>query len=165
MNRDPASVSIRRMAPDDVQWAMQLALSSPLAPHWTVDAWRTAIHPEATPQRIALVAEIQMTSGREIAVESRVALAVASLVQPEAELETIVVIPSVQRQGVGRAIFIALADELKAANVTEVTLEVRGSNHQALALYAALGFARTRRRVGYYTDPKEDAAIMRLRLS
>jgi len=89
---------------------------------------------------------------------------VASLVPPQAELESIAVDPEFQRRGVARGLFAALASELGPAQVTEVILESRVSNSLALALYAGLGFAEIGRRPRYYADPIEDAVLMRLRL-
>jgi ribosomal-protein-alanine N-acetyltransferase len=41
-----------------------------------------------------------------------------------------------------------------------VFLEVRESNHPALALYGALGFVELDRRKRYYADTDEDAVVM-----
>jgi ribosomal-protein-alanine N-acetyltransferase len=41
-----------------------------------------------------------------------------------------------------------------------MTLEVRASNHGAMALYERLGFKVIGRRRGYYTDDGEDAVVM-----
>ncbi len=90
--------------------------------------------------------------------------AVASLLPPEAELETIAVAATAQRHGLARRLFAELATELAKAQIAEVNLEVRASNQPALELYRRLGFAETGRRVRYYHDPVEDAVLMRLRL-
>jgi len=91
--------------------------------------------------------------------------AVASLLPPQAELETIAVAPESQQLGLGERIFQALAAELKAAGVSELQLEVRASNHPALAFYRALGFVKTSLRPSYYADPIEDAVLMHLPLA
>ena len=57
-----------------------------------------------------------------------------------------------------------MAQELIAAQITDVLLEVRASNAAALAVYRALGFAATGRRPRYYADPPEDALLLQLRL-
>jgi ribosomal-protein-alanine N-acetyltransferase len=57
-----------------------------------------------------------------------------------------------------------MAEELRAALVKEVVLEVRASNHPALALYRRLGFVESGRRKDYYQIPVEDALLMRLGL-
>ena len=41
-----------------------------------------------------------------------------------------------------------------------LTLEVRASNYDAIALYGSRGFRSAGRRKNYYEHPKEDAIIM-----
>ena len=90
--------------------------------------------------------------------------AVAALLPPQAELETIAVAAEGQRRGVGGRLFAELLALLRAEQVTEVILEVRASNQAALGLYQALGFLESGRRTSYYADPHEDAVLMGLRL-
>jgi len=66
--------------------------------------------------------------------------------------------------GLGRTLFDALVKELRAADVAEIVLEVRASNHDALAFYRSAGFSQTGLRRAYYVDPIEDASLMRFRL-
>jgi ribosomal-protein-alanine N-acetyltransferase len=146
------------MAPADLDRVIELALSLPQAPQWPRSAYLAALDPEAAPPRIALVAEDEETGAVQ-------GFAVASLLPPQAELETIAVTPENQRRGVASRIFIAMADELRKALVTEVLLEVRASNSPALAFYRAQGFAITGRRPRYYADPIEDAVLLELRLA
>jgi ribosomal-protein-alanine acetyltransferase len=90
--------------------------------------------------------------------------AIAGVVVPEAELETIAITPERQRCGLGVLLLRALADELRKELVRELRLEVRASNHMALGFYSAQGFEETARRPRYYADPEEDAVLMRLTL-
>ena len=53
-----------------------------------------------------------------------------------------------QRRGLGRKLFDALANELRTEGVIEITLEVRASNHAALAFYRRAGFGQTCTRPG-----------------
>ena len=46
-----------------------------------------------------------------------------------------------------------------------IVLEVRPSNHQAIALYESFNFRVTGRRRGYYYDTGEDALVMETRLA
>jgi ribosomal-protein-alanine N-acetyltransferase len=150
------------MTADDLGRVLAIARELPQAPHWPQSAWLNAINsqfePESTPHRIALVAadpQAGLIAG----------FAVASLLPPQAELETIAVVPEMQRRGLGERIFQALAAELKAAGVGELQLEVRASNRPARAFYRVLGFVQTGLRVGYYADPIEDAVLMHLPLA
>lgn len=153
---DPA-LKIRRMKASDVDRVTGLAAAINGAPQWPRAAYITAIAGEATPSRVALVAE-------ELPSETLLGFVVAMVLAPEAELETIAVASSGQRRRIGRRLFAALTAELSASGVTDVHLEVRCSNHQALAFYAALGFVETGRRPRYYTGPIEDAVLLRFQL-
>ncbi len=146
------------MAAADIDRVIELALGMEQAPHWPRLAYVAALDPEAEPPRIALVAEDMEAGGVQ-------GFAVASLVPPQAELETIAVAAEVRRRGVARRILIAITEELRAAKVTEVLLEVRASNLPALAFYRAQGFEITGRRPRYYADPIEDAVLLELHLA
>ena len=151
-------VRVRRMTPADLDRVMEIAQSLKDAPNWPQSAYETALDPQSAPQRIALVAE--GVEAGEVA-----GFAVASVLPPQAELETIAVAAEAQRRGVGRILFAALAEELGIAPVQELFLEVRASNAPALALYRSLGFRETGRRPRYYVDPVEDALLLTLRLA
>ena len=66
----------------------------------------------------------------------------------EADMMNLAVSPAYRRQGLGRALVLALCD----------------SNAPAAALYASLGFAQIGLRKNYYQHPKEDARILRKEL-
>jgi ribosomal-protein-alanine N-acetyltransferase len=150
-------VEIRRMGLADLARVMEIARSLKEAPHWPRQAYLAALNPGSTPRRIALVAANPETG-------TVAGFAVASLLEPQGELETIAVAADGQRRGMGRRLMEALAEELKAAGVRRIFLEARASNGAAEGLYRALGFSETGRRRGYYADPVEDAVLMSLRL-
>jgi ribosomal-protein-alanine N-acetyltransferase len=89
---------------------------------------------------------------------------VASLLPPEAELETIAVAKEGQRHGIASLLLRALIQELEAERVSRLALEVRASNQAALRFYQARGFKQTGRRPRYYADPEEDAVLLELTL-
>jgi [ribosomal protein S18]-alanine N-acetyltransferase len=153
---DPAiEFFIRPMAPGDLDRVFEIADFLPEAPQWPKSAYEAALDPDAIPNRIALVATTP--SSRE-----PVAFAVASLVLAQAELESIVVAGDYQRQGLGRQLFEAVTGLLRSAGAKKLALEVRASNHAALAFYLSLGFTRAGLRPRYYVDPIEDAVLMEL---
>jgi ribosomal-protein-alanine N-acetyltransferase len=157
---DPAAFQaarIRCMTAEDLDRVMEIAASLKNSPQWPPAAYRAALEQDAAPRRIALV-----TDGGQA---GKVAgLAVASLIPPQAELETIAIDTHFQRCGLARGLFAELAGKLRLAGVTEVILEVRASNEPALRLYRRLGFVETGRRPGYYQAPEDDAVLMRLGL-
>jgi ribosomal-protein-alanine acetyltransferase len=94
-----------------------------------------------------------------------VGFAVVVVVAGEAELESIAVVESGQRRGVGSRLLRALVRELRTQQVGSLNLEVRASNRRAIRFYSAQGFGETGRRERYYAVPEEDAVLMRLRLA
>jgi ribosomal-protein-alanine N-acetyltransferase len=143
---------IRPMAAADAEAVIAIAESLATAPHWPRSAYEAALDPDAIPQRIALVAEV---SG---AVEG---FAIASLIPPQAELETIAVSRPFQRRRAGSALLSVLLHELESCGIKEITLEVRASNFAAQAFYGAHSFLGSSRRKGYYSETGEDAVVMR----
>jgi ribosomal-protein-alanine N-acetyltransferase len=148
---------IRRMTAADLDLVIDLAATLKEAPQWPPTVYATAVDPSQTPPRIALIAE-------EFPSETLLGFAVALVLAPESELESIVVAAAGQRRGMGRRLFAALAAELSEAGATSVHLEVRLSNSPALAFYSALGFEQMGRRPHYYAAPEEDALLLRLQL-
>jgi ribosomal-protein-alanine N-acetyltransferase len=148
--------AIRRMQLSDIDAVMAIAESLDTAPHWPRSAYETALNPAATPQRVALVAEL---SGQIIG------FTIASLLPPQAELESIAVSKSQQGYAGGKGLFAALLRELESRQVTEITLEVRSSNETARAFYRSQSLQTCSERKGYYTDTGEGAIIMRRILS
>jgi ribosomal-protein-alanine N-acetyltransferase len=144
------------MSPEDLDRVMEIAQSLKDAPRWPRTAYLSALDPDAVPRRMALV-----TVGEQLTVTG---FAVASLMPPQAELETIAVAPQLHRHGMAWRLFEELIAELGKAGVREVILEVRASNLPALGLYRRLGFVETGRRPRYYQAPAEDAVLMCLRL-
>lgn len=78
-----------------------------------------------------------------------------------ADMMNLAVHPDYRCQGVATELVNALITQLKQADVTCLTLEVRKSNTAAISLYEKLGFIGVGRRPGYYHNPKEDALILR----
>lgn len=95
------------------------------------------------------------------------AFAVTQVVLDEATLFNIAVAPDFQRQGLGRQLLEHLISELEARDVFTLWLEVRASNHAAIALYESLGFNEATIRRNYYPtkEGREDAIIMALPLN
>ncbi len=151
------AVQVRRMTEADLDRVIEIEQRLTAAPHWPRSAYLAALDPRATPLRIALVAE-------ESGLGAVAGFVVASLLPPQAELESIAVDLELQRSGLARRLLSALAAELRTAGVMELILEVRASNQPALGFYERSGFVKAGRRPRYYIDPVEDAVLMRLRL-
>jgi len=73
-------------------------------------------------------------------------------------LMNVAVDPELRREGVAMRMIDRMLAE--AGRSERYTLEVRVSNHGAIAMYERLGFRRAGRRRRYYSDNGEDAMIM-----
>ena len=151
-------IRVRPMKSPDLAPIREISTQAPQAPQWPHSAYLAAFDRARTPRRIALVAEDGVT-------RRLVGYAVASLVEDEAELETIAVATEFQRLGVARRLFGTIARALRLARVVLIKLEVRDSNQAALAFYRSLGFTQSGLRPRYYSDPVEDAVLMNLPLT
>jgi ribosomal-protein-alanine N-acetyltransferase len=83
----------------------------------------------------------------------------------EGEILNLAVIPERRRRGLGRALLDASLKAFVDRGVTQVFLEVRGSNRAAQRLYYARGFQPVGHRPDYYRHPAEDALVLRLGLT
>jgi [ribosomal protein S18]-alanine N-acetyltransferase len=158
VNEPLSKTFIRPMVESDLDHVLEIAASLPEAPHWPSSAYLVALNPQSPLRRIALVAEFLSPKAIQ-------GFAVASLVAPSAELESIAVACKAQRLGLGRQLFHSLTLQLKQAGCAQLAVEVRASNRAALAFYRSLEMIETGLRRRYYTDPIEDAVLMVLQLA
>ena len=84
----------------------------------------------------------------------------------ECHILNLCVAPALRRHGTGRRLLFMLLGRARRAGMLHAYLEVRPSNHAAIALYAAAGFERIGLRSGYYRAHagREDAVVYRLAL-
>ncbi|MWC00098.1 ribosomal protein S18-alanine N-acetyltransferase [Agromyces seonyuensis] len=80
---------------------------------------------------------------------------------PQADIQTIAVVPEARGLGLGRALMQQLVAVARRRGAEEVFLEVRADNHVAQSLYRSLGFEELGVRRGYYRGGI-DALTMRL---
>lgn len=116
---------------------------------WSGEAFRSLLK---QPEAVGVVAEAE----GEIA-----GYGLGRAVAGSGEILNIAVAPEWRRQGLGRAMLVALLQALGQRAVTEVFLEVRASNTGALTLYRHHRFEAVGRRADYYRRPREDALILR----
>ena len=85
-------------------------------------------------------------------------------VDEEAQITNLVISPAARRRGMGRLLLKHLLERAAAEGCRAVTLEVRGRNQAAQALYQKAGFAVQGRRPNVYTAPADDAVLMEKKL-
>lgn len=83
-----------------------------------------------------------------------------------AEIRKVMTHPDARGRGVARAVTAALVEDARTSGVEVVTIDCRGNNHGALALYASLGFVPTGRRPDYIAvgDQRFDQVLLHLDL-
>lgn len=82
------------------------------------------------------------------------------VVLDEGYITNVAVRPDCRRQGVAGKLLQVFLNFGQANHLAFLTLEVRASNYDAIALYGSRGFRSVGRRKNYYEHPKEDAIIM-----
>ncbi len=79
----------------------------------------------------------------------------------ETDMMNIAVHPDHRRQGVAQQLIVSLIEELKLRGSHSLALEVRASNEPAQIFYKKMGFVQIGKRPRYYSNPREDALILR----
>jgi ribosomal-protein-alanine N-acetyltransferase len=87
------------------------------------------------------------------------------LLDDEAEILTVGVVPAARRHGIGSALLRELLDEAVRRGVEEIFLDVSVDNPDAQRIYEREGFARVGVRRGYYNHGRTDSLTMSLRLA
>lgn len=82
------------------------------------------------------------------------------VVLDEGYIANVAVRPDCRRQGVAGQLLQVFLDFAAGNRLAFLTLEVRASNYDAIALYGSRGFRSVGRRKNYYEHPREDAIIM-----
>lgn len=142
------SVGVRLMTESDLTAVMTIekaAFSSP----WTLSTFAGLLHRDNTRLWVA------ETAGRVVA------YAATWIVADQAELGDIAVEAGLRDRGIGTTLLETVLSEMEAVGVRELFLEVRVSNEAAQRLYARHGFEQVGRRPGYYSEPREDALVLR----
>jgi ribosomal-protein-alanine N-acetyltransferase len=157
----PTGVVVRRMTADDVAGVLELERSTDGAPHWTRAEYLACAEAagDSALRRFGLVAEAD---------GALVGFTVIRLVvisgESEAELESIVVVAKLRKQGIGAGLLAAAMDLARIEGSGRLDLEVRASNLGAIRLYARVGLAEIGRRRRYYSNPEDDAVLMQVTL-
>ena len=149
---DAVSVLLRAAAPDDVDAIARierLAFSDPWSP--------------ASFAGMVSAPRVRMTVAEDR--DAIVGYSVLLLAGMDADLANLAVDPVARGRGIGRQLLQGVVDAARTADVRHVYLEVRESNARAITLYESAGFRVFGRRKRYYSEPVEDARVLRLALS
>ena len=86
---------------------------------------------------------------------------IGSKIGDEWEIENVAVKPDARRRGLGSHLVGEFINLAKVIGAKAIFLEVRESNRAAKALYEKWAFTEEGRRKAYYTDPVEDALVLK----
>lgn len=152
-----SGIFVRAARVEDVPEILALERAVMEAPHWAEIEYESIVRGGATGdlRRCLLVAEVA---------ERIAGFAVGKVVVAAgvSELESIAVRAAMRRYGVGRALCGGVIKWCGAQGADGMELEVRSASAGARALYAGLGFVVQGVRKSYYSEPDDDAVLMRL---
>lgn len=149
--RDPAApeaMSIRAMRSSDVAEVVYIENRSFRVP-WSESTFKSLLR---QPHASLFVAE---------AAGEVVGYAAVWFVADEAELGDLAVHPDHRRRGIGALLLGRALEEARGRAIRVLYLEVRAGNEDARRLYERSGFEVVTVRRGYYSQPVEDALVMR----
>lgn len=152
MSRNQPDLRIRTLRPGDLDEVMLIERRSFSLP-WSETTFRGLMR---RPSAALVVAELDGAVAGYL---------VMWFVAEEAEIGDIAVLPKLRRHGIGRALVGRAIDEARSRSANGVFLEVRASNEGARNMYEQAGFELVGTRSGYYTEPLEDAYVMRMNVT
>jgi ribosomal-protein-alanine N-acetyltransferase len=148
--------SLRAGVVGDLARVIVLERAIPEAPHWGEAEYAAAVGGggDYLRRRLFVAASDGVVIG----------FAVGKVAGDLAELESVAVDLRMRRGGVGRALCEAVSEWCRKERAAAVELEVRSVSAGAIGLYRGLGFGTVGQRPRYYSEPVDDALLMRLDL-
>ncbi len=150
-------VEIRSAHAGDLPKIVALERATAEAPHWNEAVYALYVTPRAE-ERKDLQSRALFVAVAGGCVRG---FAASSCVAGTAEVESIAVACADRRSGLGRRLLHAVTTWAQDQDATSLLLEVRAGNEVAQAFYRSLGFRHSGSRPGYYSNPAEDALLLR----
>ena len=141
-------IRVRQAQPADLPQMMQIARHAVTAAQWNAEQYQGIF----SSGRVTLVIE----ENGEVA-----GFVVGRAVNHDWEIENIAVIGPARRRGLGTHLLGEFLHHVQSNGGRQVFLEVRESNRSARALYEKWAFIEAGRRKSYYSDPTEDALVLK----
>lgn len=143
------SVHLRGLQARDVDAVLAVQSAAPEAAQWKREAFEAIL--QGGSERLILAERTPAIVG----------FASYRVIAPEAEILNIAVLPAFRRQGFGARLLQEVMRIARDCGVSDMFLEVREDNREAIRLYERFGFRVTGRRRDYYRDPPADALMLR----
>jgi [ribosomal protein S18]-alanine N-acetyltransferase len=134
---------------NDLNDVREILAGAPEAARWSIDALREMV--ESQPACFLIAKSSDEVCG----------FVLSRRIDEEGEILNLAVKPPYRRAGIATALVRELFGTLAREGVKRVFLEVRAGNHVAIAFYQGLGFSQIGKRPRYYSNPTEDALILR----
>ena len=144
-------IRVRDFRVSDTDAVMVIQQHSVTASAWTREHYLAVVRRQ-NDRRHALVIEEDGAVGGFI---------IGSKIGQEWEIENVAVKPDARRRGLGSHLVGEFINLAKIIGAKAIFLEVRESNRAARALYEKWAFSEEGRRKAYYTDPEEDALVLK----
>jgi len=148
---------------------LELERENPTSVNWSHEHYENLFRSAAPEPSRYLVLVVEDRSESKSVTESTktpsvVAFLAAHHVDSDWDLQYIVVGKESRRMGLGTYLLDEFISYVRATSGSRIFLEVRESNHAARALYRKAGFEQAGLRKSYYSNPAEDAILLRLSL-
>ena len=151
------SVTVRFARESDIDRIIEIERSWVHLSHWSVDAYHRLLKDRHF--TTTLVAETESLENSPGATRI-VGFVIFHATNLASEIYNIAVERGHARLGVGSALMRGVVDLSRGDGSRKLTLEVRKSNHSAIAFYRDFQFQIKGERLHYYANPVEDAYIM-----
>lgn len=160
---------VRRAQAADIPAMLELERENPTSVNWSHEHYENLFRSAAPEPSRYLVLVVEDRSESKSVTESTktpsvVAFLAAHHVDSDWDLQYIVVGKESRRMGLGTYLLDEFISYVRATSGSRIFLEVRESNHAARALYRKAGFEQAGLRKSYYSNPAEDAILLRLSL-
>ncbi|HEY6443519.1 MAG TPA: ribosomal protein S18-alanine N-acetyltransferase [Candidatus Acidoferrales bacterium] len=146
------NLNLRLMGGKDVDAVVKIQAASAEIAQWTAGDYA----------RLALTGTMAWVAELEGAVAG---FLVARQIGNDIEILNLAVRPDARRRGIGHALIRFTFEWGKQFHAKSTFLEVRASNRDALQFYKQHGFEETGRRPLYYSNPVEDALVLKACIS
>jgi ribosomal-protein-alanine N-acetyltransferase len=158
-----AASTIRDASVRDLPQILKLERESATAAHWTEADYARILGDKDCGDH--LLKNVVLVAEASDATQPLIGFIVARAIGKDWEIENIVIAAGAQRAGHGLRLLRALIDRVRKESAENILLEVRASNGAAIRLYQKSGFDQDGSRKNYYSNPDEDALLLRLVLT
>lgn len=154
-NEPMIEIRIRQMKIDDMKEILSIASDPSLTP-WTENMFMRELQLSLSHNLVAVVKE---NKSDQVA-----GFITFWIIANEFQLHNIAVRWNFRRKGIATRLFLAMIQEALDQGAYTGTLEVRNSNEAARKMYEKFGCRVTTVRPSYYSETKENALIMAVKL-